>query len=128
MLIFAGSGFGGSGSTLMRAVSLLDETAGAGGGAGADTGTAAAGPIGRGKAVFATGGGGGGAMDGGGGGTMRGELASGFGGKVGGTGKGFCAIGGLGIGRLRGFGTNGTAVGDGSATGGREGRLIRTVS
>ena len=45
-----------------------------------------------------------------------------------GAGNGFCDTGGLGIGTLAGFGTSGADMGGGSETGGRDGRLIRTVS
>src|SRR5439155_536601 len=47
---------------------------------------------------------------------------------AGGAGNGFCDTGGLGIGTLPGFGTNGADVGGGSEVGGRDGRLIRTMS
>jgi hypothetical protein len=47
---------------------------------------------------------------------------------AGGVGNGFCDTGGLGIGTLAGFATSGTDMGGGSEAGGRDGRLIRTVS
>lgn len=92
----------------MRAVSLARGVV-----AGADlgAGAAAVAPLGRGKGVFVTGGGGGGVVAAGGGG-----------------GNGFSATGGLGIGTLPGLASKGADVGGGSEMGGREGRLIRTVS
>ena len=110
----------------MRAVSLargvVGAHAGAGGGRGAGTGAPDVVPIGRGKGVLAAGGRGGGVVDGGdntrGAGTAPAEGAS----------NGFCDTGGLGIGTLAGFATSGTDMGGGSDAGGREGRLIRTVS
>jgi hypothetical protein len=99
----------------MRAVSLARGVV-----AGSDLGADAAAvvPPGRGKGVLVTGGGGGG-----GGSTVRGAGT-----PATGVGNGFCATGGLGIGTLPGLGTKGAAVGGGSEVGGREGRLIRTVS
>jgi hypothetical protein len=92
----------------MRAVSLARGVV-----AGADLGAGAAAvvPLGRGKGVLVTGGGGGGVVATGGGG-----------------GNGFCATGGLGIGTSLGLAGKGADVGGGSEMGGREGRLIRTVS
>ncbi len=102
----------------MRAVSLVrGVVAGAGLGAGTGAAAAAVVPLGRGKGVLVTGGGGGGI-------TVRGAGTP----ATGGVGNGLCATGGLGIGTLPGFGTSGADVGGGSEVGGREGRLIRTVS
>jgi len=103
----------------MRAVSLARGVVGARAGAGAPDVV----PIGRGKGVLAAGGRGGGVVDGSdntrGAGTAPAEGAS----------NGFCDTGGLGIGTLAGFATSGTAdMGGGSEAGGRDGRLIRTVS
>jgi len=78
-------------------------------------------PIGRGKGVLAADGRGGGLV---GGGSARGAGTP----PAGGAGNGFCDTGGLGIGTLPGFGTNGADVGGGSEVGGRDGRLIRTMS
>jgi hypothetical protein len=104
----------------MRAVSLVRGVVGArAGGTGADA--AAVVPNARGKGVLAAGGG---VATGGGGGTVRATVTP----VTGGCGNGFCDTGGLGIGTLPGFGTSGAAVGGGSEVGGREGRLIRTVS
>src|SRR5438477_171035 len=62
---------------------------------------------------------------GGGGSTVRGAGTS----PTGGVGNGLGATGGLGIGTVPGLDTKGgTAVGVGSEVGGRDGRLIRTVS
>lgn len=47
---------------------------------------------------------------------------------VGGLGSGTCEEGGRGIGTLPGLGASGTDVGGRSEIGGRDGRLIRTVS
>jgi hypothetical protein len=107
----------------MRAVSLVRGVVAAVG-LGADA--AAVVPLGRGKGVLGTGGGGGGvvAAGGGGGSTVRGAGTP----PTGGVGNGFCATGGLGIGTVPGLGPKGVAVGEGSAVGGRDGRLIRTVS
>src|SRR5207237_2669113 len=114
--IFAGVGFGGSGRMLMRAVSLVRGVVAAVG-LGADAPAVV--PLGRGKGVLVTGGGGGG------GSTVRGAGTP----PTGGVGNGFCDTGGLGIGTLPGLDTKGgTAVGVGSEVGGRDGRLIRTVS
>ena len=96
----------------MRAVSLVRGVV-AGAGLGADAATVV--PLGRGKGVLVTGGGGGSTVRG------AGTLATGD------VGNGFCATGGLGIGTLPGLGTKG-AVSGGSEVGGRDGRLIRTVS
>src|SRR5437764_8470268 len=128
--ILAGVGFGGSGRTLMRAVSLVrgvvGTRAGASGGRGAGTGAPDVVPIGRGKGVLAAGGRDGGVVagGGGGGGIARGPVSP----PAGGVGNGFCDTGGLGIGTLPGVGTSGTDVGGSSEVGGRDGRLIRTVS
>jgi hypothetical protein len=126
--IFTGIGFGGSGNTLMRAVSLFSgvvagaAVAGAGAGGGAVTGTGAgaavAVPIGRGKGVFDAGPGGGGGAN------VRGAGTLG----AGGFGSGTCDTGGRGIGTLPGLGTRGTDVGGSSDVGGRAGKLIMTVS
>ena len=91
----------------MRAVSLVRGVVAAVG-LGADAPAVV--PLGRGKGVLVTAGGGGG------------------GGSTGGVGNGFCATGGLGIGTVPGLGNKGAAVGEGSEVGGRDGRLIRTVS
>jgi len=99
----------------MRAVSFASGVVGLG--AGADA--AAVVPIGRGKGVLVIGGGGGGAAGG-----VRGKGTP----VTGGVGNGFCDIGGLGTATLPGFGARGADVGGGSEVGGREGRLIRTVS
>ena len=99
----------------MRAVSFASGVVGLG--AGADA--AAVVPIGRGKGVLVIGGGGGGAAGG-----VRGKGTP----VTGGVGNGFCDIGGLGTGTFPGFGTRGADVSGGSEVGGREGRLIRTVS
>jgi hypothetical protein len=107
----------------MRAVSLVRGVV-----AAVDPGadTAAVVPLGRGKGVLVTGGGGGGvvAAGGGGGSTVRGARTP----PTGGVGNGFCAAGGLGIGTVPGLGPKGAAVDEGSEVGGRDGRLIRTVS
>jgi hypothetical protein len=104
----------------MRAVSLARGVVGARSGAG--TGAPDVVPIGRGKGVLAAGGRGGGVVGGGdntrGAGTAPAEGAS----------NGFCDTGGLGIGILAGFGTSGADMGGCSEAGGRDGRLIRTVS
>src|SRR5882724_6566562 len=104
----------------MRAVSLargvVGTRAGAGGGCAAGTGAPDVVPIGRGKGVLAAGGRGGGVV--GGGDTTRGAGTA----PAEGAGNGFCDTGGLGIGTLAGFATSG------SEAGGRDGRLIRTVS
>jgi len=121
---------GGSGKTLMRAVSLpsgVVEVAGLRVGgvtvAGADAAPVV--PIGRGTGVFATGGGGGElavvADGGGGGGTVPVGAATS---PTGGPGNEFCATGGRGIVTLPGLGTTGA----GSELGGRGGKLIRTTS
>ena len=100
----------------MRAVSLVRGVVAAVG-LGADAPAVV--PLGRGKGVLVTGGGGGG------GSTVRGAGTP----PTGGVGNGFCATGGLGIGTVPGLDTKGgTAVGVGSEVGGRDGRLIRTVS
>ena len=100
----------------MRAVSFArGAVAGVGPGAAAP----AVVPLGRGKGVLVSSGGGGG-----GGSTVRGAGAP----AAGGVGNGFCATGGLGIGTVPGLGNKGAAVGEGSEVGGRDGRLIRTVS
>jgi hypothetical protein len=103
----------------MRAVSLFRGAVGAGAGLGAGTGADAAAvvPIGRGKGVLA-------AAGGSGGGTARGTGTL----ATGGADDGFCDTGGLGIGTLPGFGISGAELGGGSEVGGRDGRLIRTVS
>ena len=103
----------------MRAVSLAR---GVVGGRGAGTGAPDVVPIGRGKGVLAAGGSGGGVV--GEGDTTRGAGTA----PAEGAGNGFCDTGGLGIGTLTGFATSGTEVGGGSEAGGRDGRLIRTVS
>ena len=100
----------------MRAVSL------ARGVVGARAGAPDVVPIGRGKGVLAAGGSGGGVV--GEGDTTRGAGTA----PAEGAGNGFCDTGGLGIGTLTGFATSGTEVGGGSEAGGRDGRLIRTVS
>ena len=100
----------------MRAVSLARGVVAAVG-LGADA--AAVVPLGRGKGVLLSGGGGGG-----GGNTVRGAGTP----ATGGVGNGFCATGGLGIGTVSGLGIKGADVGGGSEVGGRDGRLIRTVS
>ena len=100
----------------MRAVSLVRGVVAAVG-LGADAPAVV--PLGRGKGVLVTGGGGGG------GSTVRGAGTP----PTGGVGNGFCATGGLGIGTVPGLGNKGAAVGGGgSEVGGRDGRLIRTVS
>jgi hypothetical protein len=96
---------------------VVGARAGAGGGRGAGTGAPDVVPIGRGKGVLAAGGRGGGC-------SARGAGTP----PAGGAGNGFCDTGGLGIGTLPGFGTNGADVGGGSEVGGRDGRLIRTMS
>ncbi len=110
----------------MRAVSLargvVGARAGAGGGRGAGTGAPDLVPISRGNGVLAAGGRGGGVV--GGGDTTCGAATA----PAGGVGNGFCDTGGLGIGTLAGFATSGTDMGGGSEAGGRDGRLIRTVS
>lgn len=78
-------------------------------------------PIGRGNGVLAAGGRGGGVVDGG-------DTTCGAGITAPGGGNGLCDTGGLGIGILAGFATSGTDMGGGSDAGGRDGRLIRTVS
>ena len=103
----------------MRAVSFASGVVGLG---AADA--VAVVPIGRGKGVLVIGGGGGGGGAAGGGGAVRGKGTP----ASGGVGNGFCDIGGLGTGTFPGFGTRGADVGGGSEVGGREGRLIRTVS
>jgi hypothetical protein len=107
----------------MRAVSLVRGVVAAVG-LGADAPAVVR--LGRGKGVLVTGGGGGGvvAAGGGGGSTVRGAGTP----PTGGGGNGFCATGGLGIGTVPGLGNKGAAVGEGSEVGGRDGRLIRTVS
>jgi hypothetical protein len=104
----------------MRAVSLARGVVGARRGAG--TGAPDVVPIGRGNGVLAAGGRGGGVV--GGGDTACGAATA----PAGGVGNGFCDTGGLGIGTLAGFATSGTDMGGGSEPGGRDGRLIRTVS
>lgn len=104
----------------MRAVSLARGVVGARRGAG--TGAPDIVPVGRGKGVLAAGGRGGGVV--GGGDTTCGAATA----PAGGVGNGFCDTGGLGIGTLAGFATSGTDMGGGSEAGGRDGRLIRTVS
>src|SRR5438477_10420136 len=100
---------------LMRAVSLVRGVVAAVG-LGADAPAVV--PLGRGKGVLVTGGGGGGS-------TVRGAGTP----PTGGVGNGLGATGGLGIGTVPGLDTKGgTAVGVGSEVGGRDGRLIRTVS
>lgn len=101
-------GFGGSGKTLMRAVSFF------GSGTGAGTGTAAA--AGAGPRIGA-GLGGRGTVDGGGGGTMRGAE--------GGT---LSEVGGLGNGVLRVGGGDEVAAGGFSGPVSLLGEAIRTVS
>jgi hypothetical protein len=132
--MFLAEGFGGSGKTLMRAVSLpvgVVEAAGLriGGVTVAAVGAAAVVPIGRGTGVFATGGGGGAVAvvaDGGGGvGTVPVGAAMS---PTGGFGNGFCATGGRGIVTLPGLGAMGADVDAGSEVGGRGGKLIRTTS
>jgi len=109
----------------MRAVSLargvVGARAGAGGGRGAGTGAPDVITIGRGKGVLAIGGRGGGVVAGG-------DTMCGAGTAPARAGNGFCDTGGLGIGTLAGFATSGTDMGGGSEAGGRDGRLIRTVS
>ena len=117
--ILAGVGLGGSGRTLMRAVSLARAVVG---GRGAGTGSHDVVPIGRGKGVLAAGGRGGGVAGGGDTTCGAGIAPAGY------AGNGFCDTGGLGIGTLAGFGTSRAEVGGGSEAGGRDGRLIRTVS
>jgi hypothetical protein len=102
----------------MRAVSLARGVVARAGGTGAPDVV----PIDRGNGVLATGGRGGGVV--GGGDTMCGVGAV----PAGGAGNGFCDTGGLGIGTLAGFAASGTDTSGGSDAGGREGRLIRTVS
>ena len=109
----------------MRAVSFARGVLGAGGGRGAGTGApdvVPVVPIGRGNGVLAAGGRGGGVV--GGSDTTCGAGTT----PAGGAGNGFCDTGGLGIGTLAGFATSGTDMGGGSEAGGRDGRLIRTVS
>jgi hypothetical protein len=110
----------------MRAVSLargvVGARAGTDGGRGAGTDALDVVPIGRGKGVLAAGGRGGGVA--GGGDTTCGAGTA----PAGVAGNGFCDTGGLGIGTLAGFGTSGAEVGGDSEVGGRDGRLIRTVS
>ena len=110
----------------MRAISLargvVGTRAGAGGGCDAGTGAPDVVPIGRGKGVLPVGGRGGGVV--GGGDTTCGAGTA----PAGAAGNGFCDTGGLGIGTLAGFATSGADVGGGSEVGGRDGRLIRTVS
>ena len=114
----------------MRAVSLargvVGTRAGATGGRGAGTGIRDVVPIGRGKGVLAADGRGGGVIDPGGGGdsAVRGAGTA----PAEGAGNGFCDKGGLGIGTLAGFATCGTDMDGGCEAGGRDGRLIRTVS
>ena len=109
----------------MRAVSLVRGVVGAHAGRGAGTGAAAVAvvPIGRGKGVLAAGGRGGGVVAAGGGTARDAGIP-----PSGGAGTGFCDTGGLGIGTLPGFGTSGADIRGGSEVGGRDGRLIRTVS
>ena len=106
----------------MRAVSFAKGVVGtrAGDSGGRTSGVV---PMGRGKGVLAAGGSGGGVIAPGGG-TARGAMLP----PTGGAGRGFCDVGGLGIGILPGFGTSGADVGGGSEVGGRDGRFIRTVS
>jgi hypothetical protein len=110
----------------MRAVSLargvVGARAGAGAGRGAATGAPDVVPIGRGKGVLPAGGRGGGVV--GGADTTCGAGTA----PAGGAGNGFCDTGGLGIGAMAGFATSGTDMGGGSEAGGRDGRLIKTVS
>jgi hypothetical protein len=106
----------------MRAVSLARGVVGARAGASGGRGAPDVVPIGRGKGVLAAGGRGGGVV--GGGDTACGAATA----PAGGVGNGFCDTGGLGIGTLAGFATSGTDMGGGSEAGGRDGRLIRTVS
>jgi hypothetical protein len=110
----------------MRAVSLargvVGARAGAGGGRGVGTGAPDVVPIGRGKGVLAAGGRGGGFV--GGGDSTRGVDTA----PAEDAGNGFCDTGGLGIGTLADFATSGAEGGGGSEAGGRDGRLIRTVS
>src|SRR4029077_5910189 len=109
----------------MRAVSLARGVVGAractGGGRSAGTGTPDVVPIGRGKGVLAAGGRGGGVVGGS-------DTTCGAGTAPARAGNGFWDTGGLGIGTLAGFATSGTDMGGGSDAGGRDGRLIRTVS
>ena len=106
----------------MRAVSLARGVVGARAGASGGRGAPDVVPIGRGKGVLAAGGRGGGVVDGG-------DTTCGAGtAPAGGAGNGFCDTGGLGIGTLAGFATSGTDMGGGSEAGGRDGRLIKTVS
>jgi len=104
----------------MRAVSLARGVVGPRLGAG--TGAPDVVPIGRGKGVLAASGTAGGVV--GGGDTTRGAGTV----PADGAGNGFCDTGGLGIGILAGFGTRRADMGGGSEAGGRDGRLIRTVS
>ena len=123
--MFVAEGFGGSGKTLMRAVSLpigVVEVAGlpvlpVGGVTVAGVDAAVVVPIGRGTGVFATGGGGGGTVP-------VGAALS----PTGGSGNRFCATGGRGIVTLLGLGTMGADVDTGSEVSGRGGKLIRTTS
>lgn len=106
----------------MRAVSLARGVVGARAGRGAGTGAPDIIPTGRGKGVLAAGGRGGGVV--GGDDTTRGRGTA----PAEGAGNGFCETGGLGIETLAGFGTSGADMGGGPEAGGRDGRLIRTVS
>ncbi len=106
----------------MRAVSLARGVVGARAGRGAGTGAPDIVPTGRGKGVLAAGGRGGGVV--GGDDTTRGRGTA----PAEGAGNGFCETGGLGIETLAGFGTSGADMGGGPEAGGRDGRLIRTVS
>ena len=111
----------------MHAVSLVRGVVGTRAGRGAGTGAVAVVvPIVRGNGVLAADGRGGGvvAAGGGGGGTARGAGSP----PAGGVGTGFCETGGLGIGTVPGFATGGADIRGSSEVGGREGRLIRTVS
>ena len=109
----------------MRAVSLargvVGVRAGAGGGRGAGTGAPDL-VSSRGNGVLAAGGRGGGVVGGG-------DTTCGAGNApAAGAGNGFCDTGGLGIGTLAGLATSGADMGADSEAGGRDGRLIRTVS
>jgi hypothetical protein len=109
----------------MRAVSLargvVGARAGTGGGRSAGTGAPDVVPIGRGTGVLAASGRGGGVVGGS-------DTTCGAGTALARAGNGFCDTGGLGIGTLAGVAASGTDTGGGSDAGGREGRLIRTVS
>jgi hypothetical protein len=110
----------------MRAVSLIRGVVAARAGRGAGAGAVAVVPIVRGKGVLAAGGRGGGvvAAGAGGGGTARGAGTH----PAEGVSTGFCETGGLGIGTVPGFATSGADIRGCSEVGGRDGRLIRTVS